>query len=67
MAATRGQRIQDDSQSDATRHHLLYRLDREAGVKKRGPAANFAAREFRVSMPLRSMRPRRAKSWHPHR
>jgi len=45
MAATRGQRIQDDNQSHARRHHLLCRLNREAGVKKRGPAAGFAARE----------------------
>jgi hypothetical protein len=45
MAATRGQWIQDDSQGDLTHHHLPCRLDREAGVKQRGPAATFAARE----------------------
>jgi hypothetical protein len=37
--------MRDDRQGDVTHHHFLCRLDREAGVKKRGPAATFVARE----------------------
>lgn len=45
MAATRGQQVQDRCHRDAMQDHFLRRTDREAGVKRRGPAANFATTE----------------------